>query len=795
MRKVFNLIGTKTPRLDHPNKAMGKALYADDITLPNMLYAKAVRSPYAHARIRKIDTNKAAKLPGVKAIITANDVPHTHIFGIDGRDEPFLSWDGTVRYVGQEVAAVAALDRDLAEEAAGLIDVEWEPLPAVLTAEEAVTAGAPLVHPEIPAAAGNVAFAVRLNRGDVEEGFARADVVVEEDYVTGTANQAYLEPEAAVASYDASGRLTVYVGSTWPSNVRDELALVLQIPQSKVRVVQNAVGGAFGARFTGLPVHHIAAALAIKAGRPVKHTLSRFEDFLTQRNRSNLKIHWKMGALRDGTLTAVQSKFLFDQGAYVYMIKRMLTHMCCRSDGLYRVPNIRHEATAAYTNKTPNGTFRSFGDLEMAWGREQTIDLMAHKLGLSPLEMRLKNAHRRGDVSAHGWQLNSCALTDCLKAASEELGYADKLTHKKVFRGVGLACTCHETDDRTTEGSYGSVTYIKLLEDGKVNVLTGEADTGQGSHNAIAMTVAEELGLPMSDIIVLPHDSDVSPWAWGYLGSRVMSSAVEATYKAAQDVKAQALEVAAKQLNCAVEELEFVDGRVTSKSFPKNYPEKSLTLGQIGRCKIHEQRDSAAIIGRGIDERPTVYTLGVDHPTHYGHSVSSAYYDTTAVEVEVDTETGQIKVLRVVVADDCGKVIDRLSIEGQVDGATMQGIGAALMEERVYDPKHEGRLANADFDDYHVPLSVNVPPEIKRIFVESDEPSFCYGHKGGGESPGIGSVIPAIASAVYDAVGIRLTSFPMTPDKVLRALAEKEAAERAAGGERGTVHAAGKHGR
>ena len=790
MRKAFKVIGTKAPRLDHPNKAMGKALYADDIALPNMLYAKAVRSPYAHARIRKIDTSRAAKLAGVKAIITANDVPHTYIFGIDGRDEPFLSWDGVARYVGQEVAAVAALDRDLAEEAVSLIDVEWEPLPAVLTAEEAVKPGAPLVHPEIPTAAGNVAFAVTLNRGDLEQGFAQADVIVEEDYVTGTANQAYLEPEAAVASYDASGRLTVYVASTWPSNVRDELALVLQIPQSKVRVVQNAVGGAFGARFTGLPVHHIAAALAMKAGRPVKLTLSRYEDFLTMRYRSNLKIHWKMGALRDGTLTAVHSKFLFDQGAYIYMIKRMLTHMCCRNDGLYRVPNIRHEATAAYTNKTPNGTFRSFGDLEMAWGREQTIDLLARKLGLTPLEMRLKNAHQRGDISPHGWQLNSCALTECLKVATKELGYEAKLTQKKARRGVGLACTCHETDDRTTRGSYGSVTYIKLFEDGKVHVLTGEADTGQGSHNAIAMTVAEELGLPLSDIVVLPHDSDISPWAWGYLGSRVMSSAVEATYKAAQDVKAQAIEAAAKKLGCDINDLEFVDGGVESKTYPKNYPERSLTLAEVGRFKVREQQESAAIIGRGIDERPTDYTLGADHPTHYGHSVSSTYYDSTAVEVEVDTETGQIKVLRAVVADDCGKVIDRLSLEGQVDGAMMQGIGAALMEERVYDPKHEGRLANADFDDYHVPLSVNVPPEIKRIFVESDEPSFCYGHKGGGESPGIGSVIPAIASAVYDAVGIRLTSFPMTPDKVLRALAEKEAAESASEHKRAAVGAA-----
>jgi CO/xanthine dehydrogenase Mo-binding subunit len=283
------------------------------------------------------------------------------------------------------------------------------------------------------------------------------------------------------------------------------------------------------------------------------------------------------------------------------------------------------------------------------------------------------------------------------------------------------------------------------------------------------MAAAEELGIPLGDITVVPHDSDVVPWAWGYLGSRVLSSAVEATYRAAQDVKAQCVEVAAEKLDCDIEDLEFREGRVASKTFP----EKSLTLAQIGRFKVREQQSSAAIIGRGIDERPTVYTLAIDHPTHYGHSVSATYYDTTAVEVEVDPGTGQIRILDVVVADDCGRVIDRLSIEGQVDGATVQGIGAGLLEERVYDLK-TGRLANPDFDDYHLPLSVNMPAEIKKIFIESNEPSFCYGHKGGGESPGIATVVAAIANAVHQATGVRLTTFPMTPDRMLEALANRD---------------------
>jgi len=768
-KKDFRVIGSRKPRIDLPNKALGKALYVEDIMLPGMLYAKVLRSPHAHARILSIDTRDALELPGVKAVVTYKDAPHTYIFGIDGHDEPFLSWDGIVRYVGQEVAAVAAVDRETAEAALDLIRVEYEVLPSVLTVEEALSEGAPLVHPEISGAKGNVAFEIDMQRGDVEDGFSRADVIVEEDFITGTANQTYMEPDGCVADYDASGRLTLWVSSTWPSNVRDEVASVLQVPIGRVRVLQNAVGGGFGGKFTGLPVHHIAAFLAMKAGRPVKLILTRTEDFMTVRYRSGIKIHWKMGATRQGDLTAIEGDFILDQGAYIYMIKRMLTHMCCRSDAMYRCPAIRHKAMAVYTNKTPIGTFRSFGDVQMTFGREQTIDMLAHELGMTPLDFRMRNAFRRGDVSPHGWELNSCALTDCLAAAARAIGYEEKQGAGSARRAVGIASTCHETDDRTTYGPYGSVTYVKLLEDGSVSVLTGEADTGQGAHNAIAMTVSEELGIPLEQVTVLPHDSEVVPWAWGYLGSRVMSSAVEATYKAAEDVKNQCLEAAAEMLDCEVSDLELGEGAVFSKSDPT----KKVTLGEIGRRKIREEQGSAAIIGRGIDERPTVYTLAADHPTHYGHSVSATYYDTTAVEVEVDTETGEIKLLNVAVADDCGRVIDRQSIEGQVDGALAMGIGAALLEERLYRPG-TGELANADLDDYHVPLATEVPPQTSRIFIESEEPAFCYGHKGGGESPGIGSVVPAIANAVFEATGVRLTQFPMTPERVLEALAAQE---------------------
>jgi len=766
MKKQFSVIGTKVPQLSAVNKVTGKALYTGDLILPGMLYGKILRSPYAHARILNIDTSKAEKMPGVKAIITYKDVPASFLFGIDGRDEPLMSWDGHVRFVGQEISAVAAIDKEVAAEACDLIEVEYEELPAVFNAEEALRPEAPQIHPELKDVKNNIAFEVDIERGSIEQGFREADVIVEDRFEIAPVNQAYMEPDVCVAHYDASGKLNFWVSSTWPSNIRDELAYVLNIPISKVRVLQDNVGGAFGAKFTGLQLHHITALLAMKAGRPVKITLGRDEDFSTLRHRSGIRINWKLGAKKDGIICAQHTKFLLDQGAYIYMIKRMLTHMCCRNDGLYCIKNIKHEAKAVYTNKATIGTYRSFGDVQMSFGREQMVDILAEKLGMSVIELKLKNAHRKGDATPHGWKLGSCGLIDCINQVSKGIKWKEKKAKMQEGCGIGIASTCHETDDRTTNGSYGSVTYIKLLEDGRVQLFTGEADTGQGSHNAFAMTAAEELGIPVQHVEVLPYDSDLVPWAWGYLGSRVMSAGVDATYRACQEVKKQSLATAAEMLGQKQERLEYNEGKVVVKSAP----EKSVSLSDIGYYVVHSKRESAMIIGRGIDERPTEYTLDANHDTHYGHSVGATYFDTLAAEVEVDAKTGAVKVLNIIVADDCGRVIDRMMIEGQVDGAIVQGLGATLMEERKIDDK--GRLVNFDFDRYKMPHATDVPP-ITKIFIESNEPSYCYGHKGGGESPGIGSIMPAIANAIYDAVGVRIKSTPITPKKVLEALAQK----------------------
>ena len=764
--KKYTFIGENHPRIDAKDKVTGQAKYCADMSLPNMLHAKILRSPYAHARILKIDTSQAEQLPGVKAIVTGKDTPDTYMFGIDIYDEPLLAWDGVVRFAGQEVAAVAANDEVTAAAALDLIKVEYEELPAVLDPREAMKPGAPQVHPEMPQFKNNIGFEVTIERGDIEQGFKEADVIVHDKFVTAPANQCYMEPDACLATYDSSGRLTVWVGTQWPSIMRDELARTLKVPISKVRVLQHHVGGAFGGKFTMYPLHFITCLLSMRTGRPVKTVLTRTEEFIIQRHRSRNYAEFKIGAKKDGTITAIQTNIIVDNGAYQYLGRRMATHMCCRSDANYRFKNIKYNCKNVYTHKTGIGTYRSFGDAQMTFPRESMIDMLAEKLGIDTAELKLKNCARTGDISPHGWHLNSVGVAECIEKATAALSWKDKKAKKRPKRGVGIASTCHETDDRFGEGFMGSVTFVKILEDGGLQIITGEGEYGQGTHNACALVAAEELRVRLENVEVLPHDTDISPWALGAVGSRIMSSAITATRLAALDAKRQAFEVAAELLKVKEKELELGEGKIYVTGSPK----KSVTLAEVGHYAIH-RREGSMIAGKGVDERDTEYTLRASHDTHYGHSVSATYYDTVVVEIEVDTDTGVVKVLKAIVADDCGKVIDLMNLEGQVDGATVMGIGAAFFEERLVDDK--GRVVNTSFDDYWVPLATNAPP-IERIFVESMEPGFAYGCKGGGESPGIGSIVPAIANAIYDAVGVRIKTLPLTPEKILQALAEKE---------------------
>ncbi|MBA7487316.1 4-hydroxybenzoyl-CoA reductase subunit alpha [subsurface metagenome] len=773
----YDVIGTKVTRLDAKSKVTGKAMYVDDVMLPNMLYGKILRSPHPHARILNIDTSRAEQLLGVKAILTGRNVPKVYMVGIDVKDEPFLAWDGKVRFVGQEVAAVAATEQAIAEEALELIKLDYEELPAVLNVDDAIRPNATQIHDEVrelkedPDKYGpmkvknNIGWEVAYERGNVEQGFKEADVVIEDEFMYKNVVAAYMEPDGCVADYDiGSGKLTLWVSNQWPSNIRDVVSRNLRLPLHQVRVIQEAVGGAFGSKFTANQLHHITALLSMKTGSPVKIIRTRTEDFMLVRSRGDMKIWMKLGAKKDGTLTAEQTKILVDNGAYQYMMRRRSLHMLERNDALYRFKNVKHGFKNIYTNKTPAGTYRSFGDAQMTWARESLMDMLAEKMGMDPAEFRFKNATQKGDITVNGWRIRSCGLSDCVKKATEATNWKQKRTHKQFKRGIGISCMCHETDDRASDGFYGTVAHVKLLEDGGIQLLVGEAEYGQGAHNAFAMVVAEELGVPMEAIEVVPQDTDRVPWGWGALGSRIMSQGVNATYLACQDAKRQIIDVASRTLEIKPEDLEYKKGKV----HVIGSQERSVSLAEIGNYAVHRLGGSM-IIGKGVEERlETEYILKVTHPTHYGRGVDATYFDAVTAEVEVDTETGRVEMLNVVVADDCGKVIDRRQLEGQIDGATIQGIGAALMEQIIVDNK--GKIINPNFSDYKVPLATNVPP-IEKIFVESIEPGFAYGCKGGGESAGIGSVAPAIANAIYNAVGVRIKTPPLSGENTLRALA------------------------
>jgi CO/xanthine dehydrogenase Mo-binding subunit len=779
-KDTYDVIGTKTTRIDAKSKATGKAKYVEDVMLPGMLHGKILRSPYCHARIINIDTSEAEKLPGVKAIITGKDVPKVYMSAIDVKDEPLLAWDGIVRFVGQEVAGVAATEKKIAEEALRLIKVEYEELPGVLNVDDAIKDGAPSVHDEVLELKGdpgvleptkiknNIAMDVSYDRGDPDQGFIEADVVVEQEFLYKNVVAAYMEPDGCVADYDLGAeKITLYVSTQWPSNIKDVVGKNLGFAHNKIRVIQNAAGGAFGSKFTANQLHHITALLSMKTGKPVKTIRTRTEDFMLVRSRGDMKLWMKLGAKKDGTITAEHTKILVDNGAYQYLCRRRSLHQLERNDAVYHFKNARHEIKNIYTNKNTTGTYRSFGDAQMAWTREISMDMLAEKLNMDPSEIRLKNAMQTGDVTINGWHIKSCGLTECINKTKEAINWNEKRENGRFKRGVGIACTCHETDDRSTDGFCGSVSLIKLLEDGGAQLLSGEAEYGNGSYNAFAMVISEELGIPMDKIDVVAHDTDRVPWGLGATGSRVMSQGVNATYLACQDVKKKVLSAASDMLKVKPEELKFEKGKV----YVIDSPEKSLSLVEVSEYAIRRFGGSM-IVGEGVDERwDTEYVLKSTHPTHYGPGVDATYYDTVAVEVEVDTETGEVKLLNVVVADDIGKVIDRRQLEGQVDGATVQGIGAALLEEIVVDAK--GKIANPNYTDYKVPIATNIPP-IQRIFVESIEPGYAYGCKGGGESPGVGSVVPAISNAIYNAVGVRITSTPMSKEKVLMAIKEKE---------------------
>ncbi len=769
----LKFVGKSFPRLDAQDKVTGQAVYSTDVRLPGILYGRILRSPYPHARIVHIDTARAEKLVGVKAVVTAQDTPKLK-FGPLIEDWYPLAVD-KVRFVGDELAAVAATDEELAREALELIEVEYEPLPPVFDVEEALKPDAPLIHEELAASGpslemeqqvatkgkseqvrGNVCAWLQIERGDLKKGFEEAAFIFHDKFMSPSVHQCYLEPMACVASVDMSGKVTLWTASINQFGLRSALARILAMNESKLRIIQTCVGGSFGGKQLPQTVYSAAVLLAKKSGRPVRLENSREEEFTASLPRLPMMIEIKLGAKADGILSAKQVKITADAGAYAALSPRIMTTAARRVDNLYRLSNIQTEAMLVYTNKTPFGAFRGFGNPQMTFALESAMDMLAKGLNLDPMELRLRNATRSGDVTAHGWLINSCGLSECINRSARLSAF-----RKRRQPGFGMACLIHVSDRRQTAGFGGSTAWVKINEDGNVFIISSEAELGQGIQNVLAQIVAEELGVPPQGMQVSVPDTDFTPYCLGPFGDRVTLSAGNAARLAAQDAKRQLVELAAARLEANANDLELAEGRL----FVRGVPGRGITIADAAREAIY-RRGGSAILGKGVFEPETV---APDPKTFYGNLSSAYVFGAQAVEVEVERDTGRVRLLNFYAAHDLGKTVNPMAAVGQIEGALAQGIGFALSEQLAWK---QGGTFNPNFLDYRIPTALDMPG-IKTVLVESNAPTGPYGAKGVAE-PGLVPVAPAIANAIYWATGVRIKSLPITPDKVLQALERQE---------------------
>ncbi len=760
-QREFKIVGKSVKRDDVLEKVTGEAQYTGDIKLPGMLHGKIKRAAIAHARIKSIDVSKALAYPGVKAVLTHETVPRVLHYGSPHprsasctKDQYIL--DDKVRFWGEGVAAVAAISEEIADEALDLIEVEFEALPAVFEPEEAAQPGAPLIH-EVGPGGNLVLDPVRVNRGDVDKGFAEADFVLEGTFAGGRPHPAYMEPNVCVADWDGSNKLTFWTSTQTSFMVRGILAEVLGLPLTKVRVLVDHMGGGFGAKQDLFQHEFLCALLAKETRRPVKMEFTRHETFVAGRSRHPCKIWLKQGFKNDGTLVARDMKLVYDSGAYGSHGPGVTIVGTTAATSLYRCENVRLEGRCVYTNTPINGAFRGYGVVQSYYALDIQMDEAAERLGMDPAELKLKNVVRAGDIAPSGHPILGHGLEICLQHGIDVLDWKalwnrDRTPDPKrphIRKGWGIGCEMHGSSAYPGIKEQGNAT-VKVNEDGTVTLLTGAAGLGTGAHTALAQIVAEELGVRFEDVGVIHGDTDVVPWDIGAFASHTTYLVGTAAKMAAGKVRAAVLERAAMKLQVSPEEIDLSEGKV----FLIAEPDRCMTVSE------------AMGPSRGIPAA-NIVANGTYEPTK---SYSFAAHFT---EVDVDTETGIVEVKRVVPVHDVGRVIHPIAAEGQIEGGIQQGIGHTLTEDYVIDKK-TGRSLNAGLVDYKMPLSMDMP-DIETIVLEAaPDPGGPWGAKGVGEDPII-AIGPSIANAIHDAIGVRFHHYPITPEDILKALREKGA--------------------
>lgn len=763
----FSVIGQRLPRVDAKEKVTGKAKYAADYSLPDMLWCKLLRSPYSHARILNIDTSRAERLPGVKAVVTGKGfggwtwgwMPAT-------RDEPPLAVD-RVRYMAEAVAGVAAVDEDTAEEACDLIDVDYEELPGVFDPEEAMQNGAPQVHDYVE---NNISVQYHWDFGEVEKAFAESHLVREDRFRTSRATHGYLEPPAILAYYDPSGHITVWAAKQSPYFHYRHLAACFKLPLSRIRVIQPFIGGGFGGtKNDSLAGDFCAVLLSKMTERPVKYVESMEEELVTSRRRHSMIVYSKMGVDREGRLTAIHHRVIADGGGYTAVGPLSMYLAGFMTTLPYKLPNFKYDAYRVFTNNPMGAAMRGHGITHTRFAAEIQMDMIAEELGIDPVEMRMRNAidnPEPGTVyeTINQVTLKTCGIKECIEKATEDALWRDRgepdSREGDISWGVGLSSTSYLGGARQM-GHQACAAIVRVCEDGTVNLITGATDAGQGSDTVLCMIAAEELGVRLEDVDIKRVDSAYTPVDPGTYGSRVTILAGQATQKAARQAKKQLLEAAARTWQVEPEDLEFKNGQV----FVISDPEKSMPFGRLARIACYSGT-GAVILGTGYSS----YGVGpLDLDNGIGNGGTSYSFTAQTARVGVDMETGKTIVTDFVIASDCGRLLSPIAAEGQIEGGAVQGLGQTLYEDFVMD---RGRTLNPTFLDYKMPISTDVP-NIRLIDVITDDPDGPFGAKEASEGS-IVSTPPAVVSAVHDATGVWFKELPITPEKVVAALTEKK---------------------
>ena len=778
----YDVINSRAARLDAPAKVSGKAVFVDDMKMPGMLYGALLQSPVAHAKIKNIDTSKALKLPGVKAVVTHKEAGLIKYGVSPARYDETLFCSDKVRYIGDEIAAVAAVDRETAEEAVSLIEVEYEELPIILTIEEAMAEGAPLIHEEFP---GNITAEVHHEFGDVASAFKECDIIKTTTFKNKRQDAAFIEPQGVLANYDVSGHLTLYSSTQVPHYVQRIVAMVLKLPVGRVRVVKPYIGGGFGIKAGTNPIELASCLLSMRTGKPVKMNYSREQVFMFGRARHQFVHTMTTGVKKDGTIMALEHECTLDGGAYTSFGIATVYYAGSLLGGPYKLQNMKYDGKRFYTNKPTCGAHRGHGGVIARACWEQQLDMIAEELNMDPLDFRLKNMMEAGDVSCNSLAMSSLGMKECIEAIKEGSDWKTKKGKLPKGKGIGMACGFFVSGAGFPiyrSDTPHSTMVIKLSEDGGCATLySGSAEIGQGSDTTFAMIAAETIGIPLDCVRIESGDTDFGVDLGAYSSRQTLMTG-HATKDAAEDVKRQVLEVLAEDLDYPIEDMDIKKGRIIFKGVEPDYSllrtryikehrgwtdhpkEDYLTFTEAARMAFIAK---GPIVGTGAYAPPFLGGL------HKGAAVgTSPAYGCSAMiaEVTVDMDTGHIKVDKVTDAHDCGKAINLTSVEAQMQGSIEMGLGEALFEEVKFDDK--GRVINCDLAEYKIPTMLDMPP-VQAIVVESNEPNGPYGAKEVGEGA-IMPVIPAILNAVYDAIGERIYELPLSSERIYMALHNKK---------------------